>query len=342
MADERLAAELAVQGWTDEAFVEGAFRLVLRRDPDPRRCERALAKLAEGTLSRAALIHELATSDEFSARAASSTTPSRSGSARASARRAHPLAAGAAGDRRARRRDAVGALAAAPRGACSRSATPSPRPRTSARCSARESSWSARISRRRDVDGLETVEADVRELPFPDALVRPGAARLDPRAHRRGQRACTASRRERRRSAPPGVARARPCPSGRRQPSRRPCPSESRATTAGSGRRTSAAGTTLFARARVLRRGAGGVRATPRRLARGARLRPGRRALRRRGRRHRPCSAPSFARSAPPPYHARRLWTTARRRARRRRHGACELSGRQIRGSRATSRTPPL
>ena len=65
MADERLEAELAVQGGTDEAFVEGAFRLVLRRDPDPEALERALAKLEEGTLSRAALIRELTTSEEF-------------------------------------------------------------------------------------------------------------------------------------------------------------------------------------------------------------------------------------------------------------------------------------
>ena len=35
------------------------FRLVLRREPDQRRGERALAKLADGTLSRATLVHEL-------------------------------------------------------------------------------------------------------------------------------------------------------------------------------------------------------------------------------------------------------------------------------------------
>ena len=65
MGDARLEAELAVQGGTDEAFVEGAFRLLLRRDPDEDALERALAKLGEGTLSRATLIRELATSDEF-------------------------------------------------------------------------------------------------------------------------------------------------------------------------------------------------------------------------------------------------------------------------------------
>ena len=65
MTDDRLEAELAVQGGTDLAFVEGAFRLVLRRDPDAEALERALGKLEEGTLSRAALIRELATSEEF-------------------------------------------------------------------------------------------------------------------------------------------------------------------------------------------------------------------------------------------------------------------------------------
>ena len=65
MADTRLEAELAVQGGTDEAFVEGAFRLLLRRDPDDEALARSLAKLEDGTLSRATLIRELATSEEF-------------------------------------------------------------------------------------------------------------------------------------------------------------------------------------------------------------------------------------------------------------------------------------
>ena len=65
MADAPLGAELAVHDESDEAFVERAFRFVLRRNPDDEAKERALAKLAEGTLSRATLIHELATSDEF-------------------------------------------------------------------------------------------------------------------------------------------------------------------------------------------------------------------------------------------------------------------------------------
>ncbi len=65
MADPRLEAELAAHEGSDEAFVEAAFQLVLRRAPDEEARERALAKLAEGTLSRATLFHELATSGEF-------------------------------------------------------------------------------------------------------------------------------------------------------------------------------------------------------------------------------------------------------------------------------------
>jgi SAM-dependent methyltransferase len=62
--DERLAAELEAHEGPDEVFVESAFRLVLRRPPDEEARERALAKLAAGTLSRATLVHELASSEE--------------------------------------------------------------------------------------------------------------------------------------------------------------------------------------------------------------------------------------------------------------------------------------
>jgi len=62
--DARVAAELAAHEGSDEDFVEGAFRLVLRRAPDEEARDRALAKLAEGTLSRATLVHELVTSSE--------------------------------------------------------------------------------------------------------------------------------------------------------------------------------------------------------------------------------------------------------------------------------------
>jgi SAM-dependent methyltransferase len=63
--DPRVAAELAAHEGTDEELVDSLFRLVLRRDPDSEARDRALAKLADGTLSRATLVDELVSSVEF-------------------------------------------------------------------------------------------------------------------------------------------------------------------------------------------------------------------------------------------------------------------------------------
>jgi SAM-dependent methyltransferase len=63
--DERLAAELRAYEGSDGEFVDRAFALVLRRSPDTEARDRALEKLSEGTLSRATLVHELASSIEF-------------------------------------------------------------------------------------------------------------------------------------------------------------------------------------------------------------------------------------------------------------------------------------
>ena len=62
--DSRLAAELEARDGSDGAFVDAIYRLVLRREPDLEARDRSVAKLAEGTLSRATLIHELVSSDE--------------------------------------------------------------------------------------------------------------------------------------------------------------------------------------------------------------------------------------------------------------------------------------
>ena len=62
--DPRLTAELAAHETSDEEFVDASFRHILRRDSDEEARSRALAKLSDGTLSRATLIHELATSEE--------------------------------------------------------------------------------------------------------------------------------------------------------------------------------------------------------------------------------------------------------------------------------------
>jgi SAM-dependent methyltransferase len=63
--DARLRAHLLAIEPSDEEFVDGLFGFVLRRGADPEARERALGKLAEGTLSRATLLEELVTSAEF-------------------------------------------------------------------------------------------------------------------------------------------------------------------------------------------------------------------------------------------------------------------------------------
>jgi SAM-dependent methyltransferase len=50
---------------TDEDFVDRAWRLVVRRAPEPDGRARALEKLRDGTLSRARLLQELVESEEF-------------------------------------------------------------------------------------------------------------------------------------------------------------------------------------------------------------------------------------------------------------------------------------
>jgi SAM-dependent methyltransferase len=59
--------EAHLDAWAadDEAFVDQIYRLVLRRGPEPEARERALARLGDGTLSRATFLHELSTSAEL-------------------------------------------------------------------------------------------------------------------------------------------------------------------------------------------------------------------------------------------------------------------------------------
>jgi len=60
-----LRAWLDAGDGSDEDFVDAVFALVLRREPEPDARERALAKLEEGTLSRATLVYELSGAPEF-------------------------------------------------------------------------------------------------------------------------------------------------------------------------------------------------------------------------------------------------------------------------------------
>jgi SAM-dependent methyltransferase len=62
--DPRLQAHVDALAGSDEDFVDAAFALILRRPADADARERAVAKLREGTLSRATLLHELATAPE--------------------------------------------------------------------------------------------------------------------------------------------------------------------------------------------------------------------------------------------------------------------------------------
>ena len=63
--DPRLQAHVDANAGSDDTFVDAAFGIILRRPPDAEARERALEKLAEGSLSRATLLHELVTAAEF-------------------------------------------------------------------------------------------------------------------------------------------------------------------------------------------------------------------------------------------------------------------------------------
>jgi SAM-dependent methyltransferase len=165
--DERLSAELAAYDGSDEEFVDSVFALVLRRPPDTEARERALEKLGEGTLSRATLIHELASSIEFVRVRERDDAIALGLGARARGERLRWLQAPGGTDERvielpwvlSRLRHEgrvleVGYAFAEPPylGALLRSGV--------------ELVGVDRATL--DVGGLETVEADVRELPFPD------------------------------------------------------------------------------------------------------------------------------------------------------------------------------
>ena len=60
-----LASWLDAASGTAEEFVDRVWRLAVRRPPEPDARDRALAKLRDGTLSRAGLLRELVSSEEF-------------------------------------------------------------------------------------------------------------------------------------------------------------------------------------------------------------------------------------------------------------------------------------
>jgi SAM-dependent methyltransferase len=98
--DARLAAYLELAETADEAYVRHLYRLGLRRDPEPQALDRALTKLADGTLSRATLLAELAHSEEFARVRALDDVTAFAAWARRSGERPRELTAAASWDER--------------------------------------------------------------------------------------------------------------------------------------------------------------------------------------------------------------------------------------------------
>jgi SAM-dependent methyltransferase len=164
--DERLAAHLELAGLTDEEFVDRAFRFLLRRPPDDEARTHALAALGEHGLSRAGLLAELADSEEFRRLRALDDGIGRGAAARATGEHPHELVSTGEFDERpielawtlgryrgeARVLDVGYAFA--------------------------EPQWLAALLglgarelvgvdlAEQDVPGMQTVKADIRELPF--------------------------------------------------------------------------------------------------------------------------------------------------------------------------------
>jgi SAM-dependent methyltransferase len=167
MGDPRLAAELAAHEGSDEEFVDAAFCLLLRRPPDGEARERSLTKLGEGTLSRATLIHELAMSDEYGRVRELDDAVALGLAARARSERLRWLQAPPGTDERvieipwvlARLRPSGRVLEVGY--AFAETAYLVALVRSGAEVVGADLAT-------RDVDGMETVEADVCELPFAD------------------------------------------------------------------------------------------------------------------------------------------------------------------------------
>jgi len=165
--DQKLAAELTAHEVSDEEFVEAAFRHILRRPPDSEARDRAVSKLAAGTLSRATLIHELTSSDDFKRVCELDDAVALGLGARERRERIRWLQAPAGTDERVVEIPWVLS-----------------RLRTSGRVlevgyAFAETAYLGGLLRAgvelvgadlatRDVEGIQTVEADVRNLPFPE------------------------------------------------------------------------------------------------------------------------------------------------------------------------------
>ena len=165
--DTRIEAILRAHGGDDADYVDRAFLLVLRRPAESEARERALTKLADGTLSRATLLHELVTAPEFERVRELDDAVALGLAARERQERLSWLQA-PGGHRRACDRGSLGAVAtrywSRARGwPCERrGAVPGGLLRSGVELVC------ADLAAGEKLDGVETVEADVRSLPFPN------------------------------------------------------------------------------------------------------------------------------------------------------------------------------
>lgn len=163
--EERLSAHLELAGLSDEEFVARAYRLLVRRPPDSDGRARALDALADGRLSRATLLAELAGSDEFAKVRALDDAIARAEAARREGREAPALGGPAASDERVIEIPWVLArLGAAKRVLDVGYANAEPAYLTALVAAAREPVGVDLAER--PVPGLRSVVADARSLPF--------------------------------------------------------------------------------------------------------------------------------------------------------------------------------
>lgn len=165
---DRMEMYLAALGGSDEEYVERAFGLVLRRPPDDEARERALAKLADGTLSRATLLYELVTADEFVRVRELDDAAAAGRAARRSGERPRRLQGPPATDERVIEIPWVLARLAAGRVLEVGYAYAEPAYLAALVAESPEELVGVDLAET-DVPGMETVRADVRELPFADA-----------------------------------------------------------------------------------------------------------------------------------------------------------------------------
>jgi SAM-dependent methyltransferase len=165
--DARIDAELDAQRDDDQAFVRRAYGELLRRPVDDDALERALARLADGTLSRATLLHELATADEHRRVRELDDAVARGLAARSRGERLRWLAAPPATDERVV--EVPWVLSRLATGSVLEVGYAFAEPAyVAALLRARPERLVGLDLAERDVPGLETVAGDVRAAPFDD------------------------------------------------------------------------------------------------------------------------------------------------------------------------------